>query len=81
MKQNQTKEFIGTCIENPFDWTETLITVVEKAKEITKKTFLKHCIITNKQKTDIKEYPNDYTFWKNQNIYFYCHSCVEYFYE
>ncbi|GAG98572.1 unnamed protein product [marine sediment metagenome] len=81
MAKNRAKEFIGNCVKNPFNYINILAEIVDKAKEITKKTFLKYCIITDKQKSKMKEYPNDYTFWKNRNIYFYRHSGIEYFYE
>ena len=76
----KTKEFQGTCVDNPFGRIETLVKVVENAIEITKQTFFRHCFISSKEVAQIKQYPNDYEFYKYQNVYFYCWSMIEHFY-
>ena len=75
-----TKEFIGTCVENPFEDDTILYEMVENAKEISKQTFFKHCNITLDHKRMMRDYPNDYQFYKNKNLYFYKWSAIEYFY-
>ena len=82
------KQYIGSCVENPFDDIGTLTNVVENnAVEIGKRTFLKHCIITEEQKQDMAHFPDDYEFYRSKvwqsnpsYIYFYNHSAIEYFY-
>ncbi len=76
----KTKEFQGTCVENPFGRIEALVKVVEDAIEITKQTFFKHCFIHSKIVAQIKQYPNDYEFFKRRGIYFYRWSAIEHFY-
>lgn len=76
----KTKEFIGTCVENPFDRIEILVDAIETAKKISKKTFLENCFVTEEQEKAFKEYPHDYLFYKNENLYFYEFSGIEYFY-
>ena len=88
-KVMQDKEFIGTCVENPFNTLDTLVNVVENyAIQITKATFLKYCIISKDLLKDMARFPDDYEFYKSYEhknpksklIYFFTHSAVEYFY-
>ena len=76
----KTKEFQGTCVENPFGQFEMLVKVIDNAKEITKQTFFKHCFVHPEIVTQMKQYPNDYEFYKYQDIYFFCWSAIEYFF-
>jgi hypothetical protein len=76
----KSKEFQGTCVENPFRNIETLCDVVEKAIKITKRTFLQHCFIHCEILKNMKQFPNDYEFFKYKNIYFYRWSAIEHFY-
>ena len=74
------KEFIGTCVENPFDRIEELVRITENGKEITAKTFRQHCSIHPDILKDMRQFPNDYTYYKFQDIYYYEWSAIEYFY-
>jgi len=74
------KEFIGDCVNNPFASLETLSEIIDNAREITKKTFIKYCDVENDLRQDMKQFPNDYTFFKYQNIYFFTWSAIEHFY-
>ena len=76
----ETKEFIGTCVENPFRRIETLTKIVENAREITKRTFLKYAIVHPDILANMRQFPDDYTFWKCKNVYYYEWSAIEYFY-
>ena len=77
----KTKNFIGTCVENPFERLEILIKVIDSAKEITKATFLKHCYIYSNILREMKQFPYDFSFYKYNNIYFYTWSAIEHFYQ
>ena len=77
----KTKEFIGTCVENPFHRIETLCEIVDNAREITKETFLSHCFVHPETLAQMKQYPHDYEYYKYKNIYFYTWSAIEYFFD
>ena len=77
----KTKEFIGTCVENPFGRIETLVEVVDNAIEIIKQTFFRHCFVHPEIAAQIRQYPYDYEFYKYRNIYFYVWSAIEHFYK
>ena len=74
------KPFQGTCVGNPFDDIDTLCQVVENADAIAKRTFLKHCDVDPDTKKEFTQWPRDYAFFKNKNVYFYTWSCIEHFY-
>jgi len=77
----KTKDFVGTCVENPYSQIETLCDIVENAVEITKQTFLKHCFVHPDILKAMRQYPNDYEFFRCANVYFYRWSAIECFYE
>jgi len=77
----KTKVCIGSCGDNPFNSVEKLDLIVENAREITKRTFLKYCCVHPDYLSDMKKFPHDYEFFKYRNIYFYTWSAIEYFYE
>lgn len=74
------KEYLGSCVINPFNSTEELQIIVEDAKEITKQKFMENCSISKEIKGNMKMFPNDYIFYKYEDIYFFTHSAIEYFY-
>ena len=75
------KYYIGSCVNNPFKSTEKLMEIIDKAREITIKTFLRNVSVAPHNREGFKEYPNDYTFHKSgKDIYFFTHSAIEYFY-
>lgn len=67
----KTKEYRGNCVDNPFGRIETLVEVVENAIEITKQTFFKHCFIHLDIARQMRQFPNNYEFFKYKDIYFY----------
>jgi hypothetical protein len=74
------KRPIGTCINNPFKSLERLEEVINKAKRISKKVFFYHCAVPELIALDMKQYPNDFEFYKNGEVYFYKWSAIEHFY-
>ena len=83
------KVFIATCVNglNDEQFREyvaedatLLAQLVDNSKEITKNTFLKNCFVEEEIKKAIKQYPHDYCYYKNKNIYFYTWSAIEHFY-
>ncbi len=78
------KQYIWSCVTNPFKTIDKLSCIIDNAKEITKETFFKNCdfipidYVENKKQFDL--YPNDFSFYKYKTIYFYTHSAIEYFY-
>jgi len=78
------KQFLGDCVHNPFDSKEELDNIINDAIEISKKEFLENVEIDigddDTMRRMIKEYPNDFEFFKNNDIYFLRHSAIEYFY-
>lgn len=77
----KSKEFIGTCVENPFERIELLAEIVENAKKIFKKKFFEHCFIHPDIIKAIKQFPNDYEFYQYKDIMFYEWSGIEHFYQ
>ena len=75
------KKYFGNCVDNPFNTPENLCLVIDNAKEITKQAFMRNCFIEKGIKGDMKDFPNDYTYYKNGDIYFYVWSMIEYFYK
>ncbi len=75
------KEYIGNCVSNPFDSVEILSTIIENGKKVSKKKFLGVCDIYYAIINSMKEYPQDYEFYKSGEIYFYVHSAIEYFFK
>jgi len=76
----KTKEYQGCCVDNPFGRIELLVETVENAIEITKQTFLRHCFVHPDILAQMRQFPNDYTFSKYKNIYFYTWSAIEHFF-
>ena len=74
------KEFIGTCVDNPFGRIETLEEVTENAKKISKQTFLKDAVVQPDILKEMRQYPADYEFYRYKNIVFYTWSAIEHFY-
>ena len=74
------REFIGTCVENPFDRIEILAGIVNQAEEISRQTFLEHCVVHEDILRDMRRFPNDYSYYKYKTIYFYDWSAIEHFY-
>lgn len=75
------KEFIGTCVENPFERIELLVEITEKARPISKKRFIENCYIHPDIIKAIKQYPDDYEFFEYKDVMFYVWSAIEHFYK
>ncbi len=74
-------QFQGTCVDNPFNTVHVLCECIDRAREITKKTFFKRCEVEECVERDMAKFPNDYTFHKSgQRVYFYTWSAIEHFY-
>lgn len=80
------KTMIGTCVNNPFDNIEELTKVIDNSKDISQKTFLKRCEIAGLRVFDmplpeaLRDFPNDFEFYRYRNIYFFTHSRTEHFF-
>ncbi len=57
-----------------------LIDFCENAEELNKKEFLKMVSDEDLIKK-INQFPNDFKFFRNGDIYFFTHSCIEHFYK
>jgi len=77
----EMKHFIGSCVGNPFKTVNTLCRIVDEAKEINQSTFISECEISEEQIERFCEYPNDYGFYKNNEVMFYKWSSIEHFYK
>lgn len=76
------KEFFWTCVNNPFKDIEILSEVIDNAKEISFKEFVKECNIEKEILEEMIIYWSpSFSFWKNGDIYFYVWSAIEHFYE
>ena len=72
--------FIWTCVDNPFKDVETLSYVIDNAKQISKQYFFRKCDVDIETKKNMKEYPNDYSYYSQDWIYFFIWSMIEHFY-
>lgn len=75
------KIFKGDCVHNPFETSDKLIEIIDRAREIKKHTFFKHCLIEAQIVAEMYKFPNDFRFFKSAGgIYFYQWSAIEHFY-
>ncbi len=74
-------EFIGTCVENPFESVETLGEVIDKAKNIGRTRFLEKVDVEEEDRKMMFQFPHDYDYFVYGNIYFFTHSMIEHFFE
>ena len=80
------KQFRGTCGENPFNNVNTQNKVLDMAKEISAKSFLKEVDIKDfniygqPMLNELRKFPRDFTFFKYKDIYFFEHSRIDYFF-
>ena len=79
------KTYKGNCIDNPFHNINKIREVVYNAKEISKSTFLKNVDMDEWEtlktlKYGMRVFPNDFTYHKYKDIYFFRHSAIEYFF-
>ena len=75
------KDFIGTCVENPFGRIEELSRIIEKGKVISKTRFMGACAVHPDTLKDMKRFPHDYEYFQSlDRIYYYEWSAIEHFY-
>ena len=81
------KFFVGSCVNNPFHSINKLLDIIDNSREIMRVTFLKHCNVRDinfpyNMKENMRKYPHDFSFNKSKidSVYFFTHSCIEYFY-
>jgi len=74
------KTFIGTCVNNPFGSMERLEAIVDEAEEISQAQFLQQCTVTSSVLAEMQCYPQDFEFYRNGEVYFFCWSAIEHFY-
>lgn len=76
------KKYIGSDDgRNPFKDLDELCLIIDKAEETTKAQFLAACKVNSSLIRDMKQYPDDYTYHKYNDICFYTHSALQYFYQ
>ena len=78
---SEKKQFIGTCVSNPFRSTNKLQDVIDSADEITKDEFLDECDVDERTMVDMDEYPNDFEYCRSGDVYFFTHSATEHFFK
>jgi len=74
------KEFVGTCVDNPFKTASALQNIIIGAHCITRKSFLMNCNVPKDVKDLMLSYPHDFGYFRNGEVYYYTHSAIEYFY-
>jgi len=72
------KTFWCDCV-NPEMNLETLDRVIDEAEEITREEFFNE-IADEGLEERVDEFPDNYTFWKYEDIYFFTWSAIEHFY-
>lgn len=73
------KNFQCDCV-SPIWNTEKLIEIIDNAKSISKKKFLASCLVDDVILQNIKQFPFDFEYYQNNNIFFFKHSAIEHFY-
>jgi len=77
-------EFVGTCVNNPFDDVATLIEIVDNSISISKRTFLEHCCVLKAIQKDMHQFPNDFHYYRarlrGHYVYYFENSRIETFY-
>ncbi len=53
---------------------------IAEAKEISKNKFLDECQVDTETKLMMFKFPHDFGFYKNGDVYFFTHSCIEHFF-
>lgn len=79
------KELICSCVNVDYEVlgiedVNELIDLVDNAKEISKEEFLENCDLEGKE-DELNEYPNDFEFYKNRDIFFIRNSAIEQFFK
>ena len=84
----QDKTPFGSCVDNPFDSVDELIEIIDNATEITFEEFIVECDTSGLGfefdqclKCTMRDYPNDFSYYRNEGIYFYVHSAIEHFFK
>lgn len=54
--------------------------LINNSNNVTRKEFLDYCEIEGELRCSMFEYPQDYDYFRNGEIYFFTHSRIEHFY-
>ena len=75
------KQFIGTCVNNPWRNPWKLNSIIEQGKPISREDFLASCEVAAETELEMRRFPHDYEFYQScQGIMFYTWSAIEHFY-
>jgi hypothetical protein len=74
------KNFLGTCVDNPFKTMDKLCKIIDKGKKITRKLFFESCDIDEELKKLMRKFPRDFEFYQSGQYMFYVWSAIEHFY-
>lgn len=75
------KEFIGTCVDNPFRDLGKLCEIIESGRKVSRKKFFDTCNIEDELKKIMRKFVNDFCFFRSGDIWFYEWSAIEHFFE
>ena len=80
------KNFVCDCVNPNYEELNIkdineFIEFIDESEEINKKKFLDECEVEDVLKKEIKKFPNDFRFCRNEEIYFYTHSMIECFFK
>jgi len=75
------KQFIGSCVSNPFGSAEKLSKVLAKGVKYNKVKFIGECDIDMEVISDMRAYTRDYKFFRSGSIRYYELSGIEYFFQ
>ena len=69
------------CVNPAEELKPTLDELIDSGEEITGEEFFKHCEVNEKVNKMIDDFPNDFTYWRNGNIYWFEWSNIEHFFK
>lgn len=74
------KQAIGTCVYNPFGTVRELERVIDAGRKVSRRRFLMNCDVDEATRAQIKQFPDDYEFFRSGAIWFFTWSAIEHFY-
>ncbi len=81
----RTFAYVGTCVRNPFPTVQDLSDVIDRAREITKRTFMLYCRhhLNDEVLSLMRDFPNSYRYYKSKHgdrlVYYFEWSRIEHF--
>ena len=75
------KQYFGNCVNNPFGSINKLCEIIDNAEEVSQNTFLEHCEVGLEMLSRMETYPDDYSYYRYKDIFFFRESATEYFYK